>query len=190
MRIPRAIEKEKEEEVEKRRWPHKRNYESTSLVDVGLEERQISGSRMDVKPTCMQDSIFFFIGKLARAGWLKWQLTSVVLCDWCMSTRLQGKFSRTTIRLSMICGAECWPTIVQHLHKMSVVEMRMLRCMSCKTMKDGIRNEYIREHLEIAPINNKLRETCMRRFGHVQHKPLTAPMRISFFSGSTIQKWE
>ena len=76
-----------------------------------------------------------------KAEWLKWRLAYGVLCERRMPTRLKGKFYRTTIRSAMTYGAKCWPIKKQHMQKMDVAEMRMLRWMCSKTRKDKIRNE-------------------------------------------------
>ena len=55
--------------------------------------------------------------------------------------RLDGKFYTTTIKPVMTYGAKCWPISKQYMHKMDVVEMRMLKWMCGKTNKDKIRNE-------------------------------------------------
>ena len=67
-----------------------------------------------------------------KVGWLKWRLTSGVLCDLRMPTRLKENFYRTAIRPAITCGVECWSIKKQHMYKMSVVEMRMLRLMCRK----------------------------------------------------------
>lgn len=77
----------------------------------------------------------------------------------------------------MLYGAKCWATNKQQVHKMSVAEMRMLRWMSGKTKKDKIMNEFIRGSLEVAPIGDKMRESQLRWFGHVQRRLMTAPVR-------------
>jgi hypothetical protein len=46
-------------------------------------------------------------------GWLKWRHASGILCDK-VSQKLKGKFYRTTIRSTMLYGAECWPTKRRH----------------------------------------------------------------------------
>jgi hypothetical protein len=60
-----------------------------------------------------------------KADWLKWQVSGV-LCDPRVPLKLKGKFYRTTIRLAMLYGAECWPTKRRHVQQLSVAEMRML----------------------------------------------------------------
>lgn len=42
-----------------------------------------------------------------------------VSCD-----KVEGKFYRITTRPTMLCGNQCWAAEVQHINKMSVVEMR------------------------------------------------------------------
>ena len=96
-----------------------------------------------------------------------------------MPTRLKEKLYRTAIRPSMAYGTEYWLIKKQHMHKMDVVERRMMMWMCSKTMKDKIRNEYFLEHLEVATIGDKIRETRLRWFGHIQRRPATAPVRKS-----------
>ena len=62
------------------------------------------------------------------------------------------------------------------MQKMDVVKMRMLRMMCSKT-KDKIRNEHFQPHLGVASIGDKIRATRLRWFGHVQHRPIMAPVR-------------
>lgn len=114
-----------------------------------------------------------------KAGWVKWRGASSILCDRRIPLRLKGEFYRTAIRPAILYGTECWAARQQHLHKVSVAEMRMLRWMCGKTRKDRIRNENIRERVGVAPIEDKMRENRLRWFGHVQRRPLTAPVRKS-----------
>ena len=63
------------------------------------------------------------------------------------------------------------------MHKMDVVEMRMLRWMSGKTRRDKIISKRFREHLGVASIGDKIREIRLRWFGHVQSRPATMSVR-------------
>ena len=70
------------------------------------------------------------------------------------------------------------------MHKMTVVEMGMLRWIYGKTKKARIKNnnnnKHFMEHLGVTSIEEKLRETCLRWFKHVQHMLATAPLGKSF----------
>ena len=74
-------------------------------------------------------------------------------------------------------SAKCWATKRQHIQKMSVSEMRMLRWMCGRTRMDKIRNEDIRERVGVAPIEEKIIQHRLRWFGHVQRRPMEAPIR-------------
>ena len=52
--------------------------------------------------------------------------------------------------------------------------------MCGKTRKDKIRNGHFWEHLGVAQIDDKIRETELRWFRHVQRKPTMASVRKSF----------
>ncbi|KAM1321281.1 hypothetical protein ACFX1X_014537 [Malus domestica] len=76
---------------------------------------------------------------------MKWKSASGGLCDRRRPLKLKGKFYRTAIRPAMLYGTKCWAVKHQHVHKMGVAEMRMLRWMCGHTRKDKIRNEDIRD---------------------------------------------
>ena len=112
-----------------------------------------------------------------QAGWMKWKSASSVLCDRRMPLNLKGKFYRTAIRPAILYGTECWAVKHQHVHKMGVAEMRMLRWMCGHSRKDKIKNEDIRGKVGVAEIEGKMRENMLRWFGHVQRRPTDAPVR-------------
>ena len=112
-----------------------------------------------------------------QAGWMKWRNASGVICDRKIPVKLKGKFYRTAIRPAMLYGSECWALKGQHEHKIGVAEMRMLRWMSGYTRKDRLRNDYIREKIGVAPIEEKMTEGRLRWFGHVQRRPIEALVR-------------
>jgi len=57
-----------------------------------------------------------------------------------------------------------------------VAEMRIIRWMCGYTRLDRIRNGVIRERVGVAPLEDKLRETRLRWFGHVK-RSVDAPVR-------------
>ncbi|KAK8913657.1 hypothetical protein KSP39_PZI024006 [Platanthera zijinensis] len=66
------------------------------------------------------------------------------------------------------------------------------------TRLDKIRNECIRDKTGITPIAEKMREARLRWFGHVQRRPLEAPVRrceslvighVKRERGRTIKTW-
>jgi len=117
-----------------------------------------------------------------KAGWIKWRQASGILCDKRVPQKLKGKFYRTTIRPAMLYGAECWPTKIRHVQQLSVAEMRMLRWICGHTRMDRVRNDDIRDRLEVAPIEEKLVQHRLRWFGHVQRRPPEAPVHCGVLS--------
>ncbi|KAH0467473.1 hypothetical protein IEQ34_004711 [Dendrobium chrysotoxum] len=111
-----------------------------------------------------------------QVGWLKWRNASGLLCDRKVPLKLKGKFYKMVVRPAMLYGAECWPLKEKHNSKLSVAEMRMLRWMSGFTLRDRIRNEHIREKVGVAPVEDKIRESRLRWFGHVKRRPPDDPV--------------
>jgi hypothetical protein len=112
-----------------------------------------------------------------KAGWLKWRQATDVLCDPRVSLKLKGKFYRTAILPVMLYRAECWPIKRRHVQQLSVAEMRMLRWICGHTRRDRVRNDDIRERLEMTPVEKKLVQHRLRWFGHIQWRPAEAPIR-------------
>ncbi|KAI0500658.1 hypothetical protein KFK09_018874 [Dendrobium nobile] len=106
-----------------------------------------------------------------QVGWLKWRNASGLLCDRNVPLKFKGKFYKMVMRPAMLYGVECWPLKEKHNTKLSVAEMRMLRWMSGFTLRDRIRNEHIREKVGVAPVEDKIRESCLRWFGHIKRRP-------------------
>lgn len=55
---------------------------------------------------------------------------------------------------------------------MSVAEMRMLCWICDKTIYDKIRNENIRENVEVTPIVEKMVKNRFKWFVHLERRPL------------------
>ncbi|PKA58475.1 ataxia telangiectasia mutated family protein [Apostasia shenzhenica] len=89
----------------------------------------------------------------------------------------------------MIYGAECWPVKRKHINKINIAEMRMLRWMCGYTRKDKMINKYIQKKVGVAPIEHKLRESRLRWFGHLNRRPIEAPVRkIELLNFAHVQK--
>ena len=82
----------------------------------------------------------------------------------------------------MLYGAECWPTKIRHVQQLSVAEMRKLRWICGHTRIDRVRNDDMRDRLEVAPIEEKLVQHWLRWFGHVQRRPPEAPVHCRVLS--------
>ncbi|XP_070018806.1 uncharacterized protein [Nicotiana sylvestris] len=111
------------------------------------------------------------------AGWMRWRLASGVLFDKNVLPGLKSKFYRVVVRPTMLYAAECWPVKKSHVQKMKVVEMRMLRWMCRHTRKDKIMNEVIMDKVGVESVEDKLRESRLRWFGHVKRRDIDAPVR-------------
>ena len=82
------------------------------------------------------------------------------------------------IRPAILFETKYWVTKKQHVEKMRVAEMRMLRWMCGKTGKDRVRDEYICEWIGVAPMEDKLMENILRWFGYIQQRSTKAVVKI------------
>jgi hypothetical protein len=76
------------------------------------------------------------IGHRIRAGWMKWRQIYDILYDKKVLNKLKDKFHQTTIRPVMIYNAEYWATKGQHIQKMNITEMQILRWICDHTRRD------------------------------------------------------
>jgi hypothetical protein len=65
----------------------------------------------------------------------------------------------------------------RRVQQLSVAEIRMLHWCCGHTRRDRVRNDNIRDKLGVAPIEDKLIQHRLRWFGHIQWRPLEAPVR-------------
>lgn len=70
-----------------------------------------------------------------KTGWLMWRNASGVLCVKRVPIGLKNKFYKIAIKPTILYETEYWATKKQHVDKMSVAEMIMLRWMCNKIRK-------------------------------------------------------
>ena len=63
------------------------------------------------------------------------------------------------------------------MHKIDVIEIRILMLVCGKIRKNKIRNECFREHLEVASIGDIIIEIHFKWFVHVQHRSTIVRIR-------------
>ncbi|KAI2660071.1 hypothetical protein H4Q32_022673 [Labeo rohita] len=86
-----------------------------------------------------------------EAGWSGWRRVPGVICDRRVPARVKGKVYKTVVRPAMFYGLEV------------VLQQTMTRM-------DRIKNEYIRGTAQVGQLVDKVRETRLRWFGHVQRR--------------------
>ncbi|KAK3507467.1 hypothetical protein QTP70_021829, partial [Hemibagrus guttatus] len=110
------------------------------------------------------------VKKRVQAGWNGWRKVSGVLCDQKISARIKGKVYRTVVRPAMLYGLETVSLRKRQESELEVAELKMLRFSLGVTRLDRIRNEYIRGTAHVGRLGDKVRETRLRWFGHVQRR--------------------
>ncbi|KAK3545481.1 hypothetical protein QTP70_007726 [Hemibagrus guttatus] len=110
------------------------------------------------------------VKKRVQAGWNGWRKVSGVLCDRKISARINGKVYRTVVRPAMLYGLETVSLRKRQESELEVAELKMLRFSLGVTRLDRIRNEYIRGTAHVGRLGDKVRETRLRWFGHVQRR--------------------
>ena len=112
-----------------------------------------------------------------KVGWQKWKEAFGILCDRRIPLTLKGRVYCMVVRPTLLYGVECWPIKKSHVQKMRAAEMRMIRWICGQTRLDKIRNEVIRDKIEVASIEDKMRDARLRWFGHIRRRPRDALVR-------------
>ena len=63
----------------------------------------------------------------------------------CISLKVRGTLYKSYVRNALTYDAECWALKMEDESRMKNSEMRMLRMICGKTLKDKLNNEKIRE---------------------------------------------
>ncbi|KAK3533410.1 hypothetical protein QTP70_019490, partial [Hemibagrus guttatus] len=130
-----------------------------------VQEFKYLGSTVQSNGECGKE-----VKKQVQAGWNGWRKVSGVLCDRKISARIKGKVYRTVVRPAMLYGLETVSLRKRQESELEVAELKMLRFSLGVTRLDRIRNEYIRGTAHVGRLGDKVGETRLRWFGHVQRR--------------------
>ena len=122
-----------------------------------------------------------------RAGWKKFKELSGTLCSRILSRRVKGKLYKSCVRSVMCYGAECWAMKKMDIRRMQTTEMRMIRMMCGKSLKDKVNNSVLREWTNVEDIDEHLRGHRLRWLGHTERmnaESLISRVRKMVIAGS------
>ena len=103
-----------------------------------------------------------------RSAWRKFKKVLKVKCGKSTSLKVRGTLYKSYVRSASAYGAECWALRVEDKWKLKIAEMRMLRIICEKTLKDKINNEKIREMTGVDSLEEFLKDQKMHWLGHVE----------------------
>ena len=83
---------------------------------------------------------------------------------------MEGKVDKTVVRTGMLCGLETVELRKRQEVELEVAENKMLRLSLGMTRMDSIRNEYIRGTAHVRCFGEKVRESRLRWFEHVERR--------------------
>ncbi|KAI5627659.1 hypothetical protein C0J50_8434, partial [Silurus asotus] len=132
-----------------------------------VEEFRYLGSTVQRNGECVRE-----VKKRVQAGWSGWRRVTGVICDSRVSAKLKGKVYRTVVRPAMLYGLETVALSKRQEVELEVAELKMLRFSLEVTRMDKIRNEFIRGTACVGCFGDKVSETRLRWFGHVQRRDM------------------
>ena len=104
-----------------------------------------------------------------RSAWKKFKEVLNVICGRSISLKVRGTLLyKSYVRNALTYGAECWALKIKDERRLKTTEMRMLRMICGKTLKDKMNNEKIREMTSVVRLEKFLREKRLRWLGHVE----------------------
>ena len=103
-----------------------------------------------------------------RSAWKKLKEVSNVIYRRSISLKVRGTLYKSYVRNALTCGAACWALKMEDERRLKTTEMRMLRMIHGKTLKDKINNEKIREMMGVVKSEEFLREKKLPLLGHVE----------------------
>ena len=105
-----------------------------------------------------------------QCGWNNWRKISGVLCDKRVPPRVKGNILKMIVQPAKLYGMEAVPVTSSHVKKLEVTEMKMCSWACGHTLRDHMRNDNIRERLNVESITEWCRKARLRLFGHVMRR--------------------
>ena len=94
-----------------------------------------------------------------RCGWKKFKDIASVLSKRVVSLKLRGSMYNGCVKSALWYGAECWGLKEkQRENRKLYTKMKILHMICCKTLKDSISNDKIREITFVEETKEFLRE--------------------------------
>ena len=85
-----------------------------------------------------------------------------------LSRRLKGRLYKSCVKSVMCYGVDCWAMKKMDVRRMQTTEMRMIRIMCGKSLKDKVTNSVLREWTDVEDIDEHLRGHRLRWLGHIE----------------------
>ena len=103
-----------------------------------------------------------------RSAWKKLKDVSNVTCGRSISLRVRSTLYKSYVRNALTYGAECWALKMEDERRLKTTEMRMLRMICGKTLKNKMNNVKIREMTGVVRLEEFLRKKRLQWLGHVK----------------------
>ena len=103
------------------------------------------------------------------------------LCNRAMSLKLKKRMYKSCVRNALCYGAECW-ALKKDERKFQTTEMRMLRMMCGRTLRESISNQTTCDMTGVEKIEEFISEHRLQWFGHVEKMDdKRTPVKIKIF---------
>ena len=110
------------------------------------------------------------VNNRTQCGWNNWRKMSGVICYKRVPPHVKGKIHKMIVHPAMPYGMETVPVTSSHVKKLEVTEIKMCRLACGHTLRDRVRNDNIRERLNVENITEMCRKARPRWFGHVKRR--------------------
>ena len=97
-----------------------------------------------------------------RSAWKKFKGVSNVICGRSISLKVRRTLYKSYVRNALTSGAECWALKMEDEKRLKTTEMRIVRMICGKTLKDRMNNGKIREMTGVVRLEEFLREERLR----------------------------